>query len=287
MCANRRTHNVNMKWNRLLHLGGLALIAVLSTAGAHAQFEGRLAYEDLIKTLTETKLDLATANKIAIQQVEDRGIGFDITEEQDRGLRDAGGDDDLIVAIREWLCEKYWESAEECPEDDRQCQWENLTKALSFHPDDADVLYERGNVLRFLGRFNESIDDYTKALAIRGENYDLFFNRALAYDSSGSYRESLEDLTKAIAIDPKGAPAYFNRAENHVALGDPQNAIKDYSKYVELEPTDPDGFERRGHAYLDIDETRVGWRGLRPGAKDRPEMCRCHGRPCPYFNDQR
>src|SRR5690606_1701212 len=231
--------------NRLLLFAGPALIAIVATAGAHSQFLGRLGYEDLIKTLTETKLDLATANKIAIQQIEDRGIGFDITDEQDRGLRDAGADNDLIVAIREWLCEKYWERAEECAEDDAQCQWENLTKALRFHPDDADVLFERGNVLRRLRRFDEAITDYTKALAIRGDDYDLFFNRALAYGSSDRDKESVQDLTKAIGMNPKGSAAYFNRAENYAAMDDQRNAIADYSTFIKFERKDPEAYERR------------------------------------------
>ena len=139
----------------------LAVLATILCVGNSIAQTQPLGFDELLKSLTESKLDSATANRIARKSVAERGLIFDISEQQKVLLREAGADNELLLAIIESTCSKYAEIAGKCLDTDFDCRVRNFDRALSFHPDDQYVLNSRGLALYNLRRFDEAIRDYT------------------------------------------------------------------------------------------------------------------------------
>jgi len=147
---------------------------------------------------------------------------------------------------------------------------EDYNKAIELSPQDADVLYNRGNA--HLGRqeYQEAIDDYTRAIALNPDEAEPYFNRAVAfehiggsrYSDEGGLKQAISDYTLAIERSPNYFDAYFNRAVclEHVAgqrYSVPEMtrlAVEDYTVAIRLRPREAKVFLNRAWAYRSLGE---------------------------------
>ena len=81
----------------------------------------------------------------------------------------------------------------------------DFDKALQLDPDNAYILYDRGNLHMARSEYMLAIDDYTRGIAVNPQLAEAWFNRGLAYIHSGKKEEGLRDLSHAGELGLFGA----------------------------------------------------------------------------------
>jgi tetratricopeptide (TPR) repeat protein len=110
------------------------------------------------------------------------------------------------------------------------------SRMLKLDPDDAQVYFERGNVLADMEKNNEAIENYTEALTLKPQMSVYYFNRGLVYFRSQDYKKALTDYTKSIQYDPENGGLYVDRGLCYYYLGMDNKAIEDFEYCLELDP---------------------------------------------------
>ncbi len=121
-----------------------------------------------------------------------------------------------------------------------------LDEALVGHPDNADLLNERGRVLNNLGRLPEAAQSFEQAIAKRT-------NFAVAHNNLGHVLRALGDMSRAksafleaTTLDPKLARAHHNLAGLHAVSGDYESAAASFRRGLSIEPGDVDAYSNLG-----------------------------------------
>ena len=110
-------------------------------------------------------------------------------------------------------------------------------RALEIEPDFDAALYERGNLLRKLGRFDKSLEDLEKLIELLPESPQGHLSRASTLRKLGRREEALAACEKAIQLDPKRSNAYLFRGDSKFDRGLWADALADYDEAIRLEPT--------------------------------------------------
>lgn len=77
---------------------------------------------------------------------------------------------------------------------------ELIDKALSLNKEMKGLQNTKGEILRKLKRFKESIECYQQAIAINPDSFYPYFNIPLAYFQSGNFDEGFNELEKTIKV---------------------------------------------------------------------------------------
>jgi tetratricopeptide (TPR) repeat protein len=109
---------------------------------------------------------------------------------------------------------------------EQELQEQNIT-------DDVNALFERGETLRGLGQFNESIVYYDKILAIDPNNTDIMYNKGDSLSDLGQYNESIGYFDKVLAINPNHVLALANKGSALTNLGKFNESIEYYDKALQ------------------------------------------------------
>src|SRR5262249_11746211 len=89
-------------------------------------------------------------------------------------------------------------------------------RALKVRPDYADALYNRGNTLHELKRFEEALVSHDRALKVRPDHADALYNRGVTLQELTRLEEALASYDRALKVRPDHADALYNRG---VTLG--------------------------------------------------------------------
>jgi adenylate cyclase len=104
------------------------------------------------------------------------------------------------------------------------------SKALALDPDYAWAHSNKGSVLQFQGRAEESVAEYERALALDPSSVIAAANLGIDYQFLGRFDKSLEYLDKAIRASPYDpGVAYW-----YGAKGQANFALKNYDQVIEL-----------------------------------------------------
>ena len=121
-------------------------------------------------------------------------------------------------------------------------------KALEIKPDQDEGWYNRGIALVILGRSEEAIASYDKALEIKPDKDEAWYNRGNALDNLGRSEEAIASWDKALEIKPDQDEGWYNRGIALVILGRSEEAIASYDKALEIKPDDDQAWNNRGVA---------------------------------------
>jgi tetratricopeptide (TPR) repeat protein len=120
---------------------------------------------------------------------------------------------------------------------------------------DSRLFFNRGNVLRFLNKNQEALNDYNEAIILDNNFYDCYINRGnikllLNLDPLEDFDHVINSLqesnndNKINLID-----AYFNRANYYREKGEFEKSLSDYNKCLLLNPNDVEVLSNRGNLY--------------------------------------
>ncbi len=82
-------------------------------------------------------------------------------------------------------------------------------------------------------KYSEAIKSYAECVKTK-EYESCFFNRGNIYRYLEKYDEAIRDYSKAIEINPRSAVAYSNRAGTYDYLKQYDKAYADYTKAIEV-----------------------------------------------------
>ena len=96
---------------------------------------------------------------------------------------------------------------------------EVFNHAIEKRPDFADALHQKGNSLRELKKFKESVYELEKAKELKPEDAKIYNSLGRSLASTGKLEEALEEFTKATELDEDYGEAYLNKGYCLEVLG--------------------------------------------------------------------
>ncbi|MBT5412637.1 MAG: tetratricopeptide repeat protein, partial [Cellvibrionales bacterium] len=112
----------------------------------------------------------------------------------------------------------------------------DVSKALSIEPDDADAYNNMGNALKEQGKLEEAIEAYNKAISIKPDYVDAHYNMGIALKNQGKLEEAIEAYNKVLAIKPDYAWAHNTMGNALKDQGKLEEAIEAYNKALAIKP---------------------------------------------------
>ena len=162
------------------------------------------------------------------------------------------------------------------------------TEALRLNPKLRDARYNRGVVLRELGRYDDALKDQSDILTASRNNSLALTEVALNHASRGQHRLAFNAVEEILAHDDRNAEALRLRGKLLGDLGHYRDGIgpdddlaqseADLTRSIALEPTNPDGYRSRGLTRLRSKrwaEAIADWRRyleLVPKARDNADI---------------
>ncbi len=111
----------------------------------------------------------------------------------------------------------------------------DYNEALRISPEDPEYHANRGEAYVGLRDYRNAIRDFDYALA----NFlspILYYRRGNAHKYLGEYEQAIDDLTQAVVLSPEFAWAYNSRGDAYAALGDYDPAFEDFAQAKQLDP---------------------------------------------------
>lgn len=123
------------------------------------------------------------------------------------------------------------------------------TEALLQDPDNAAVLFRRGNAYSNLREYENTKEDMTRVIELEPENSMAHNNKGIAYLCTGDPETAAQDITRAIELDPQYRDAYHNRGLAFSELEKVDDAIVDLTRAIELDPEFWSAYRHRSILY--------------------------------------
>src|SRR5579863_6226243 len=108
--------------------------------------------------------------------------------------------------------------------------------ALSFKPNDPEILIDRAEASAEESKFFDAVDDLNRALDISPNRADALIYRASAYRQLDSLDLALDDAEHALAIEPNAVAGLLERGNIRRLKGDLAGAKADWQRLVQLAP---------------------------------------------------
>jgi tetratricopeptide (TPR) repeat protein len=175
----------------------------------------------------------------------------------------------------------------------------DLTDCIGMGATDSEPYIYRAASYAELGRFDQAIGDFTAAMRIQ-PSPEAYRGRADAYRKNGQIAEALGDCTELIELEPEMPSAYQLRAETYRAMGDLGKAALDDTRAqaavclgqalerlqhsdwdhavslategIRLDSSKPNGYVRRGVAYLGKNEPARALADFNYALEDLPSL---------------
>ncbi|NNK95381.1 MAG: tetratricopeptide repeat protein, partial [Desulfobacterales bacterium] len=108
----------------------------------------------------------------------------------------------------------------------------DMTKAINLQSN-TNFFNLRGWMYLEQNNYKAAIDDFSRAITIDPLIPSAYYNRGIVLREIGKSKEAYLDYSKAIELDPNFADAYINRSQIQEELGNKQASISDYNLAAE------------------------------------------------------
>jgi protein O-GlcNAc transferase len=119
-----------------------------------------------------------------------------------------------------------------------------------LRPTNLEVLYNRGNSLQSLGRFEEALRDYDAVLAHNPHAAEAHNNRGCVLEKLGRFEQALASFDAALALRPDNPEPLHNRGNALLALSRHADALASYDGALALAPQRVDTLHNRGQTLV-------------------------------------
>ncbi|MBW4495602.1 MAG: tetratricopeptide repeat protein [Oscillatoria princeps RMCB-10] len=127
-------------------------------------------------------------------------------------------------------------------------------KASQIRPDYAEAWKERGKTLYILKRHSEALDAYEKAIQIQPDYVGAWTGRGAVLDASKRYEEAVASFDEALKIQPDSAEAWKERGDALLNLPRYEEAISSYDRAVKIKQDYYEAWYSRGWALHNLQQ---------------------------------
>jgi hypothetical protein len=120
---------------------------------------------------------------------------------------------------------------------------------LAGFPRDADLLLERGKLLKKLDRYPEALYSFSQIIELDPRHSEALKERAALKAVLGNHDEAIKDLNLAILLNPDDPYSYLNRGLVRTRQGDYLAAVQDFTAAIKLQSDLPEPYYHRANLY--------------------------------------
>jgi len=113
--------------------------------------------------------------------------------------------------------------------------------ALSFRPNDPEILIDRAEALALDKKFFDAVDDLNRVLELQPNRADALIYRASAYRQLDSLDLALDDVGRALTLQPNAVAGLLERGNIRRLKGDFAGAKDDWQHVLTLAPNSVEG----------------------------------------------
>lgn len=124
----------------------------------------------------------------------------------------------------------------------------SLTRSIEQQPNNANALFERGELYRDQGDYRLALADYTQVTTLRPYSADAYSRLGLCYEVIGDDDRAIDNYTKAIELQASEWDL-LSRGSLYVNKGDLDSGINDFSAAIRRNATFSRPYFERGMAY--------------------------------------
>lgn len=125
-----------------------------------------------------------------------------------------------------------------------------LDQAIQRRPNDAELLFQRGDAYRRSGKHDAAIGDFTAAIAHDSGRIEVFLNRALSGQAAGKFASAKADYEEVVRLAPKVSLGYFGRGTVVFHEGRFEASIVDFDLALGIDSDSAIAYCCRGMARL-------------------------------------
>jgi tetratricopeptide (TPR) repeat protein len=149
-------------------------------------------------------------------------------------------------------------------------------RALALRPDSTEALYNRGNSLRQLKRFNEALASYDRALTLRPDYATALSNRGVTLYELKRFDEALANYDRALTLRTDYAEAHYNRGNALAELKRFDEALASYDRALALRPDYAEALYNRGVTLYELKRFDEALAGYNRALFLRPDFVEVH-----------
>jgi tetratricopeptide (TPR) repeat protein len=230
-----------------------AFLQALRTA-RHRQPPGEARKKPLNKVQVFALLTgQVTSHRIAML-VQERGINFEPTDDYVQEVRLAGGEDQLISALKGAKVTKpehvdpalqarqreihlHTARGAECLQKKQYVDAESeFRTAVRLDPQNSDLHFNLGCALDLNGNSEGAIAEYRRALRLNPESDHAHFNLGSVLGGKGDWDGEIAEEREALRLDPDNDYAHFNLAMALAHKGDREGEVAEFREALRLNP---------------------------------------------------
>lgn len=147
-------------------------------------------------------------------------------------------------------------------------------RAIELKPEYAEAWNGQGNTFLGLKRYEDALDAYDKAIQIQPNYLEAWTNRGKALDSLRRYEEAIQAFEAALKIQPDYLEALNSQGDVQIKMQQYSAAIASFDKVVELKPDYASAWERRGWTLHNMRQYDKAVESYDKAVKSKPDFAR-------------
>jgi tetratricopeptide (TPR) repeat protein len=122
---------------------------------------------------------------------------------------------------------------------------EFIKECIAADPAKPQAHHQQGLVRRAMGDLKGALADFDTELRLHPNDFDVILNRGVILSDLGNTTDALASYEQAIQLDPKNPRPYHNRGLLR-ADSDPDGALSDFLEAINCDPSKPGPYLGRG-----------------------------------------
>ncbi|WP_013324863.1 serine/threonine-protein kinase [Gloeothece verrucosa] len=118
--------------------------------------------------------------------------------------------------------------------------------SLNINPNNANAWQGKGDTLQALKRYQQALDSYDEAIQIQPDSWQAWMGRGKVLEKLGRNLEAINSYEKVIIFKDNSWEAWSNLGELKVKLAQYSEAIKDLEKSLKLNPDNEEAWYQKG-----------------------------------------
>jgi tetratricopeptide (TPR) repeat protein len=143
----------------------------------------------------------------------------------------------------------------------------DFEKALSFEPQNTEILYNRGLIAYETKDFDKAVGFFTHCIQLKPTFAKAWFSRGLIYQKQNNPASAQNDYTEAIRNDPQNPNYFNNRGVIRMQNNDLRGAVHDFTKAIDFNENNGFAYRNRGLCLIALKENIDGCFDLKKAAE--------------------